>query len=443
MEAAFLCIVALFAVFWLGKRSLIVSLSATLTVGYLYGIVRANLPQTFSHFIFDAGIAGLYLAVWSNGLTPIQRLRIRKARGWVLCLVGWPLILFFIPVQDQLIQLVGLRGAIWFVPFLMIGALIDDDERSRLALWLALLNLLALGFALAEVSLGLAKFYPHNAVTQLIYRQNDVIPGSTSTYRIPAIFPTQAGYSATMVLSMPLLVGAFVQEKCSRRQKALLGGGMVAAMAGIFLGASRSQALILFAQLLSLATFAKIRLRHVVAFAIFAAVVGHWIYQQPRLQRFTQLDTNLVEERVHSSVNESFLNALTDYPLGNGLGGGGTSIPYFLQNRIKNPVGIENEYGRILLETGIPGLALWIAFAIVAIGTAPSDRAGPWRVGWRMARVTSALYFATAFIGTGLLTAIPGTTLLLLHTGWLCAPRLRPFRITAEEAETWAQPATG
>jgi hypothetical protein len=439
----FLCLVAFLAVFWLGRRSFIAGLSGALSVGYVYGIVRANLPQAFSHFIFDAAIGGLYLAIWSNGLTPIQRLRVRKVRGWAVWLIGWPMLLFFVPVQDPLIQLVGLRGAAWFVPFLMLGALIDDDGRSRLALWLAGLNVLALGFAVAEFSFGLPSFYPHNAATYLIYMQNDAIPGATSAYRIPAIFPTQAGYSATMVLSMPLLAGAFVQEKCTRHQKILLGSGMAAAMAGIFLGASRSQAIMFFAQLISLATFAKIRMKHLIAFAIFAALVGRWIYEQPRLQRFTQLDTNLVEERVHWSVNESFLGALTDYPLGNGLGGGGTSIPYFLESRIRNPVAIENEYGRILLETGIPGLGLWLAFAIVAIGTAPSDRAGPWRVGWRMARVTSALYFATAFLGTGLLTAIPGTTLLLFHTGWLCAPRLRRFRITAEEAETWAQPALG
>jgi len=44
------------------------------------------------------------------------------------------------------------------------------------------------------------------------------------------------------------------------------------------------------------------------------------------------------------------------------LGGGGTSIPYFLQDRVKDPVAIENEYGRILLEAGIPGLLIWLIF---------------------------------------------------------------------------------
>lgn len=435
MESILFCIAAFAGVFWFTRRSLIAGLNAALTVGYLYGIVRANLPQAASHFIFDAGIGGLYLGLWLKGLTPIQRRKVRKVEKWLVFLIGWPLLLFFIPVQDTVIQLVGLRGAVWFVPLLIYGAMINDEERSQLALCMAVLNLVAVSFALAECSVGIPKFYPHNAVTELIYKQHDVIQGDSSVFRIPAIFVNQASYSATMVLTMPFLAGAWVQTECTKQQKLVLTAGIVAAMLGVFLGASRSQAILLFGQLLTLVSFAKVRLRHLVAFAVFAAVVGYWVYSEPRLQRFTHLDTTFVENRVHLSVNESFVDALVDYPLGNGLGGGGTSIPYFLKGRLRNPVTIENEYGRILLEMGIPGLCAWAAFIITAIGSAPNERAGPWRVGWRLARVTVALYFCTAFIGVGLLTAIPGTYLLLFMTGWMFAPRLRPLGISVDEAD--------
>lgn len=429
MESILLCLGAFVSVFWFTRRSLVAGLNAAMAVGYLYGIVRANVPEAMSHFIFDAGIGGLYLGVWLRGLTPIQRLRIRKIKRWVALLVLWPVLLFFIPVQDSLIQLVGLRGAIWYLPFLLLGALVDDDERSGLAFWLAVLNLVALGFALAEFSLGLQRFYPLNEVTRLIYKQNDVLRGSAAAYRIPATFVAQAGYSSVMVLTMPLLTGAWVQSECTRSQKTLLSCGMVAAMLGVFLGASRTAALLFFTQLAALASFAKIRLKHLLAFALIAVMVGWWVYKEPRLQRFTHLDADYVETRVHGSVNEGFLEALWQYPLGNGLGGGGTSLPYFLVDRLKNGVGIENEYGRILLELGIPGLCLWIVFIVAVLVGAPSERAGPWRIGWRLARVTSALYFGTAFIGTGLLTAIPNTCMLLFITGWLCAPKLRQFRV--------------
>ncbi len=432
MESILLCAAAFVAAYWFTRRSLVAGLEAVLTIGYFYGIIRANLPQTFSHFIFDAGVAGLYLGTALRGLTAAQRLRIRRLRPWIVCLVGWPILLFFIPAQDLLIQLVGLRGAVWFVPLLLYGALIDDDERSRLAIGLAALNIAVLLFALGEFFLGVQRFYPHNAATIIIYMQNDVVKGSFDTYRIPATFVAQAAYSGTMVLSIPLLVGAWVQPKHHRYHKTILSVGIIAAIAGVFLGASRSQALLLFAQAATIASFAQIRLKHLIAFAAIASVVGYWVYRQPRLQRFTQLDFSFVEERVHDSVNESFLDAVVNYPLGNGLGGGGTSVPYFLQDRLKNPLAIENEYGRLLLELGIPGLALWVAFILSTLVLAPSTRAGSWAVGWRLARATVALYFGTAFIGTGLLTAIPGTILLLFMTGWLTAPRLKPLRISVD-----------
>jgi hypothetical protein len=443
MESVVLCLGSFVVVYWFTRRSLVAGLNAAVAVGYFYGIVRANVPQELSHFIFDAGIGGLYLGTFRTGLTPLQKLRIQKVRGWVVCLIAWPLVLFFIPRQDTLIQLVGLRGAIWFTPFLIFGALIDDDERSRLALWMAILNLLVLGFALAEFSFGLERFFPHNAVTRLIYKQNDVLAGSASAYRIPATFVQQATYSATMVMTIPFLAGAWVQTQLARWQRLLLTAGMVAAMLGVFLGASRSQALIFFAQIFTLTSFAKIRLKHLAAFTVVAALVGYWVYQQPRLQRFTNIDFDIVEGRVHGSVNESFIEALMSYPLGNGLGGGGTSMPYFLESRLKNPVGIEGEYARLLLELGIPGLLLWVAFLARAIGSAPSERAGPWRIGWRLSRVTVALYFGTGLIGSGLLTAIPCTSMLLFMTGWMCAPKLRAFKITADEADPFVYQTTG
>ncbi|MBV8135201.1 MAG: hypothetical protein JO121_06100 [Deltaproteobacteria bacterium] len=442
MQSVVLCLGAFLVVYSCTRRSLTAGLNAVLTVGYAYGIVRANIPQTFSHFIFDAGIGGLYLGMAWNGLSPIQRLRIQRIRPWVIALIGWPVLLMFVPAQDAVIQLVGLRGVVWFLPFLFVGALADDDGGSKLALWLAVLNLVALAFALSEVSWGLPRFYPYNDVTYLIYQQNDVVPGDYTIFRIPAIFVNQACYSGTMVLSLPLLVGTWVQRECTRRERVLLTAGVIAAMLGVFLGASRTHALLFFAQLLTFATFVRLRASNLLALAAVGVLVGYWVFTQPRLQRFTQLDAGFIEERVRASANASFLDALVDYPLGNGLGGG-TSMPYFLQDRVRNPVGMENEYGRILLETGIPGLLLWVAFLLSALISSPSERTGRWRIGRRLARASVALFFGTAFIGAGLLTAIPAACILLYMTGWLYVPKLRPLRVTADDALQWAHRIPG
>ena len=62
MTALALCVAALLLTFWAGRRSLGAGLVLLVAVGYSYGILRANLITTYSHFIFDASLAGLYLS---------------------------------------------------------------------------------------------------------------------------------------------------------------------------------------------------------------------------------------------------------------------------------------------------------------------------------------------------------------------------------------------
>jgi len=54
-----LCGVAFLLCLYMGRRSLVAGLCALTTVGYAYGILRANLPDGFSHLIFDAATLGL------------------------------------------------------------------------------------------------------------------------------------------------------------------------------------------------------------------------------------------------------------------------------------------------------------------------------------------------------------------------------------------------
>ena len=88
---------------------------------------------------------------------------------------------------------------------------------------------------------------------------------------------------------------------------------------------------------------------------------------EERFQRFMTLsDTEAVGERIAGSVNRGFWDLVVEYPMGNGMGGGGTSMPYFLQGHVRNPVGMESEFSRILLEQGIIGLVIFITFALWA-----------------------------------------------------------------------------
>src|SRR5262245_3669465 len=97
-------------------------------IGYGYGIIRANVPQALSHFIFDAAVVGLYLAQLGRPLRPEVRQRMRGLVTWVTVLMVWPVFLLFIPFQHPLVQLVGLRGHMFFLPFLLLGARLTRED---------------------------------------------------------------------------------------------------------------------------------------------------------------------------------------------------------------------------------------------------------------------------------------------------------------------------
>src|SRR5215213_3089519 len=170
MLSVVLCLFAFMFAYAAGRRSLAAGLATVFTVGYFYGILRANVPEPFSHFIFDAAVVGLYVTQLWRKQHPDERQSQALLRLWVGLLVAWPLLLFFVPVQSYPVQFVGLRGNVFLLPFLLLGGRLRDEEVYRLALWLGVLNLLAAAFAGAEFFMGVERFYPRNEVTDLIYR---------------------------------------------------------------------------------------------------------------------------------------------------------------------------------------------------------------------------------------------------------------------------------
>jgi hypothetical protein len=418
-----LSVMAFAVCFYCGRRALWAGFVATITVGYFYGIVRANLDDTYVHFLYDFGAAGYFIALLVNRKSPIQRYKLRKMMPWILGLTAWPMLLLLAPTQNFLVQLVGLRGHIFFLPFLAAGAMINDREVRKIALGLAILNCIALVFALIEVQFGVPLFYPFNAVDQLIYRSTDVVVGGVGTFRIPATFANSAAYGGNMVASIPLLIGGLVQEPRRGRWRKFLYMALAASAIGVFLSASRSQAATLL--IIVVAITASGRVRNFPRFGWIAMIgfVALVILSSTRMQRFLSLDSSrFLKTRVSSSVNEGMLKLAAEYPMGNGLGGGGTSMPYFLESQVRHPVVIENEYGRIMLEQGLPGLALWVWFMLWTLTRPLPRQSENWYLGRWLARVTLGVTFAFATTGTGLLTSIPGTALVLFYAGWVGAP---------------------
>ncbi len=399
------------------RRSLIAGLRAVLTVGYLYGVVRANVAQPASHFIFDSAAGGLYVALWLRGFTPLQEFRIAPLKKWTIVLFTWPIVLLFVPIQSIFVQLVGLRGAVWFLPFLLIGGSLSAAELSGLAVWLALLNLVALGFGGLEYFGDVAGFFPPSSVTEIIDRSRDV---GGNALRIPSSFVNSASYSSTMNETLPLLISAWMLSRRTNLVRWIVLAGMAAAGMGVFLGASRTQAIVLVLFTAFVVTVGKVRIGRLVVLALLGLAVAYLVSQNPRLQRFTSLqDADYVRHRLELSANSTLLEAAIQYPMGNGLGGGGTSLPYFLRSEVDAPLILENEYGRIMLELGLPGLCMWMGFLVWALARRPFWPGDELELGRQLAWCMALLDAAIAVTGIGMFTAIPGSALLFLLIGWM------------------------
>ena len=420
MIALVLCIVAFGASRWAGKRSLGQGVVAVLAVGYFYGILRANLLTTFSHFIFDASLMGFYLSQkWSSPDAETTR----RGEGiwlWTVVLIGWPVLMVLMPFQPILISIVGLRGAVLFIPAMVLAARLKHRDLIEISHGLAALNVIAMAFAVAEYLTDVTRFFPQSPVTRIIYLSGDVSGGY---FRIPAIFSSAHAYGGTMVGTIAYLIGLWEYSKTRKsRWLALIGIG--AAFVGILMSATRLN--FILGSLLILATLlgSRMKARMRMVFVLLIVGIAGLAVTNTRFQRFKSLgETDTVTGRIAGSVNRDFWEILLDYPMGNGLGGGGTSIPYFLEGQVKNPIGLENDWARILCEQGVIGLLLWVCFVIWFLGRAGTAFArGPWVNSRRLAWLYAVLSLGTGCIGLGLFTAIPGTVLLVLGMGGTSAP---------------------
>lgn len=418
------------------NRSLRQGLLALILVGYVYGILRANFPDSWTYLMFDAAVLGVFLSqLWRP--TPFDlRKRIADLRIWLGLMLAWPILLcvLFIltPNSNPLVELVGLRGNMFLLPFLLFGARLESDDLLWLAERVVVLNVAVVIFAIVQFFVGIEPFFPVNEVTEIIYKSRDVV--GRSAYRIPSSFSSAHAFAGTLVMTLPWLIGAWTASGRGWRAN-FLAAGVLVSLLGIFIAAARLHVVTAGLIVLTVTLFGQFGRGQRLKWIVVLGVVGYVVAGNARLQRFTSLsDTEFVTTRIGGSVNEGIFDLIGQYPLGNGLAGGGTSVPYFLRNGLAEPIGMESEYARIALEQGIPGIILWLLFVAWVVTRRP------WRVRdeWRMGRIAgwaaSVASFATGAIGTGLLTSVPQTVLLMLTTGWVTTT-MKPRIVLRPRAE--------
>lgn len=431
MTALLLCAIGFILGFVLGRKSLWAGILVVVASGYFYGILRANLSPPFSHFIFDAALVGLYGAQFLAQKKQPQTSKNSSLNLWMAVLIGWPLLMVLMPFQPFLVSLVGLRGNMFFLPAVFLGTRLRDFDLRRIAVGLSILNLISLAFGVAETFKGIEPFFPYSPLTVTMYNSLD----SSGANRIPSIFQNAHTYAGVMVFTLPILFGAWSTSTGVRWRKPLYVLGMAAALVGVLMAATRQNILAAGMLVVIASISGKLgTLKRFVWVAAIAAVIWAAMHND-RWQRYKELDSQSVEERISGSVNRTFWEILEEYPMGNGLGGGGTSVPYFLASEVRNPIWVESEYCRIILEQGVIGFLLWIGF----IGWFITNRSGfvkdEWLTGRRMAWYLCLFSFLTGAIGVGLLSAIPNTFLFLLCIGWTSvAPASEAARVASPAA---------
>lgn len=435
-------ILALAAVFGLvlfaGNRSLKHGLCVVLAIGYAYGIVRANIPKTWAYVLFDVAVVGLYASQLWRPLTLQQRRATHDLRLWISLLIGWPILLFILsPSETPLVELVGLRANVFLIPFLLLGARLEEEDVDSLALFLALLNLGAVALGTLQFFIGLEPFFPQNEATEIIYRSRDLV-GFTA-YRIPSSFSSAHAFAGTMTMTLPVLVGTWVRPGQERWKSALLGAAIVASLVGVFMAAARTHMIITALLVATITVSGDLRARQWMRWAIAVALVGYVVAGDARFQRFTTLqDTSGVSDRIAASVNEEFFDLVGEHPLGRGLASGGTSVPHFLQTSFEQGAILENEYARLALEQGIPGLLLWLLFIAWVLTRRLGPKKDEWRLARRLAWVAAAAIFATGLVGMGMLVSVPQTVLMLTTLGWAVSVRRPVFALEPNPARARA-----
>jgi len=339
------------------------------------------------------------------------------------------LLMLLMPFQPLLVSIVGLRGNMFFLPAVFLGTRLRSEDLRRLAFGFAVLNLVALGFAVAEYFKGIEPFFPYGPMTITMYNSMD----SGGANRIPSLFQNAHTYAGVMVFTIPLLFGQWAISAGARWRKMLLLLGMGAAFLGVLMAATR-QGIITAAMLVVIASVSgKLGpIKRLVFAAAIVAVVWSAMHNE-RWQRYKDLDSDTVQDRIAGSVNRTFWEVLVEYPVGNGLGGGGTSIPYFLASQVNRPVGVESEYCRILLEQGIVGLLLWIGFIFWFVTNRVAFVKDDWFNGRRMAWYLCVLSFMIGALGMGMLSSIPNTFMLLMTVGWTAVSPIPEKAATARK----------
>jgi hypothetical protein len=290
--------------------------------------------------------------------------------------------------------LMGLKLYFYYVPLFFLGYELINSETDlrRFFLFNSILILVVAGLGLAQSILGHTFLNP--TVVQEDIREMSTLYRTTLTgmvaYRPSSLFVSAGRFQDFLILSWILTLG-FGGFLSLRKQRGRLLGfttvGVVAAAAmmtasrGVFLWTLLS-ALTVASALFWGASWSneqKLRvtraIRRSAIFAVVALVILVSIFPEEVASRVaiyseTLLPSSPTSELGYRSSEYPWRNfvAAFDYPrwpYGYGIGTASLGVQYVVRIFHVQPVGVgvENGYGQLIIELGVPGLLLWILLA--------------------------------------------------------------------------------
>ena len=330
--------------------------------------------------------------------------------------------------------ILGLKIYFYYFGLIFVGyALIRDDEAlHKFLIFNMILAAIIAALGIAQAIIGPGFLNPTTLapdIRDLSTLMRTVPISGARVFRPTSVFVSDGRFASYMLLMWIFGLGAsgYLFLRRSRRgQAAILGGtGLVAI--GIAFSGSRGamvqavmSGLILVAAFLWSAPLTSAQSRRLARGArrvCFAAATGllifitlypieigdRWSFYYETLSPYSP-DSELVY-RARDYPTANFLSALTqpNWAIGNGIGTASLGTQYV--SRILNQplprIGVENGWGNLLLELGIPGLLLWLIWTTLATIAC-------WRVALEL-RKTSYAPVAFSILWLAFLVLIPSS----------------------------------
>jgi hypothetical protein len=432
--------------FFFASRRVEVSLAAFLLyLGLGDGFLRlwTGIPELT--LVRDALLLAIVAGAIIRALGARSSLPFPPLTGWIVALVALALVQVLNPENQKLSYAVAaIRPHVEFIPLFFFGYLLMRTPH-RLRVFLGLLLVVA-------VANGIVGFIQFNLTQEQLASwgpgfRDRVYGDGVITGRFflndrgvaqvrPMGLGSDVGFSGSVgTIAAPAALALLVGLRRYRDRLLVLAG-----LGGIVLAILSSQTrLTVVSSIVALAAFAALgvgrRRAGQVIFGVAAAALAVYVVvmlvgtESGLFQRYRSIaPTSAIGTTISYRAGnfETFQQYLGEYPFGAGLGTGGPAVGFF-EGRGNKALDSETEFNFLLIELGIPGLLLFLAFTGRLLWLAAGVRRHDGETRLLLAAVAAPLFaIAVAYVVATPTTSSPSGPYLWFAAGVLaywCLPR--------------------